>query len=442
LYAADAERHAHRFGPACPQLDLQQGFLGSEDCLTLNLWIPEGASRALPALVFLHGGGNVSDTASNPRYDGARLAQRANLIVVSVEFRLGALGYLAHPALAQENTQGVSGNYGFWDQLTALAWLNQNLPTFGGDGRMTLMGQSAGARNLCALITTPLGLLSGVDGAILQSGACTAITRTASEAQGHHVALALGCGIDADPAACLRNASAEAVTLALPSLPDPMTTSTYNVTIDGWAIPEPPLDALRTGRARQLRLLVGTNPDEVAHVVPHSDLNSDYPNLVQSYFGADLTEAVVDSYPLGDYASPTAALAAAITDARYTCSARRSLRAAVDGGGSSVYRYAFAHRPEHPPYAAPGAVHGIELMYLFQNFEAYGYDPGPSDRALAREMAAYIADFAHHGTLAPADFPVWPAYSREAPAFHTFGTPETPDRSVSHCDFWDALEPD
>jgi carboxylesterase type B len=79
-------------------------------------------------------------------------------------------------------------------------------------------------------------------------------------------------------------------------------------------------------------------------------------------------------------------------------------------------------------------------MYLFQNFEAYGYEPGPDDRALARELGAYIADFVHRGTLAPAGFPAWPAYSRDAPAFHSFGTPETPDRSATHCDFWDALE--
>jgi para-nitrobenzyl esterase len=221
-----------------------------------------------------------------------------------------------------------------------------------------------------------------------------------------------------------------------------MTTSTYNVNVDGWAIPEPPLEGLRAGRARELRLLVGTNSDEVAHVVPHSNSDSDYPHLVRSYFGADLTKAVVDAYPPSDYASPTAALTAAITDARYTCSARRTLRAAVDGGGTAVYRYSFAHRPEHAPYAAWGAVHGIELMYLFQNFEAYDYDPGPDDRALARELTAYVADFVHRGTLAPAGFPAWPTYTREAPAFHSFGRRETPDRSTKRCDFWDEFEPD
>lgn len=447
-YASDHTVHANAFGAPCLQLDTERPSttLGSEDCLTLNLWIPEQTAEPPPVLVFFHGGGNVRDSASNPQYDGARLAERAQIAVVTVEFRLGALGYLAHPALGVDSPAGAAGNYGLLDQEAALDWLYEHLPAFHAARRMTLVGQSAGARNICALIGSPAGQRPGVAGAILQSGACNARTREESAAHAHNVALSLGCDLAPDPAACLRQVSADALTTALPSLPDPMTTSAYNVTLDGWLLDEPPLTALSQGRAQRLRLLIGTNAEEVAHALPTVTTDSDLLNRYQSYFGPDLADRIATAYPASDYDSPQAALVAAITDARYTCAARRSLRAAVTMPDSEVYRYRFAHRPEHAPYHELGAIHGIELMYAFHNYEAWDYAPGPRDEALAEQLTTLYGDFVYGrelrspaGNGQPAG--PWPRYARDTEAYRTLGQEEHPDRSATHCDFWDALEP-
>jgi len=437
-YGASEALLADEFGDPCPQLAPDGKVSGSEDCLTLNLWVPETA-ESLATLVFLHGGGNVSDSASNPRYDGRRLAKRAGIIVASIEFRLGALGYLVHPALGAENAAGVSGNYGLLDQVTALQWLRENLYGFGSNGRITLMGQSAGARNLCALLASPTPLLWGVQGVILQSGACNARDNAESVAHGQHLAATLGCNSARDVAACLRRQTAHDVTRVVPGLPDIMTTSPYNAHVDGWLVDMPLLEGLSSGRNGHIALWVGSNSQEVAHVVPDIDSDEEYRTLTRSYFGEELVDTIVARYPSSGFASPRAALIAAITDARYTCAMRQTLRARLAGGADRVYRYVFAHRPEREPYRTDGAIHGLERMYLFQNFGAYDYTPAARDLEVADAMADLYGEFVRQGTL-DAEGPLsWPTYSLASPRYGSFGKEETPDRADSHCEFWDGL---
>ena len=200
-------RSTQAFGPPCPQLD-NGTVIGSEDCLSLNVWKPANAKATAPraVMVFVHGGGNQQGSASNvvsgvTLYDGANLARTGDVVVVTVQYRVGALGYLASPSLAS-GTQ-PAGNYGLLDQVAALQWVQGNIGAFGGDPkRVLLFGESAGAVDTCMLVASPLarGLFSR---ALMESGACGASDTATSERVASDFAQAAGC-TGADVAACLR----------------------------------------------------------------------------------------------------------------------------------------------------------------------------------------------------------------------------------------------
>src|SRR5262249_30846164 len=150
------EKMTIAFGPMCPQLDGIGQVVGDEDCLTLNVWAPPAATAA-PVLVFIHGGGNLTGTVSDPLYDGAQLAAQTGALVVTLEYRLGALGFFANPSLDVESAANVSGNYGILDQIAALAWVQANIAGFGGaPDRVLLFGESAGAQDTLVHVASPL----------------------------------------------------------------------------------------------------------------------------------------------------------------------------------------------------------------------------------------------------------------------------------------------
>jgi para-nitrobenzyl esterase len=433
-------RSATSFGPACPQVGArfeQQ----SEDCLLLNVWSPSQARAELvPVLVFMHGGGNVTGSASDPELRGAWLAAQTGTLVVSVDYRLGALGYLAHPSLSAEDPNGSSGNYGLLDQIAALEWIQRNATAFGGDpARVVGIGQSAGSRNLCAIAGSPLanGLLRGV---ILQSGACNLRSLSDKYLFGQDVVRQLGCSGAVDIAECLRRAPVEELVNALPGLPDVMTISPYNPAIDGWSLVGDPLVRLRSG-AHGIPLIVGSNSAEVGQVMPWITREEQYQTLVQALFGADTAPAVLGAYPLSNYASPRDALVAAVTEARYTCSALDSANAAAAGG--SAYLYTFSQALAAGPESAFGAYHGLELLFLFHAFTAHGYEPTDEERRLSIDLASYYAHFAESGDPQPPDdAPPWPRYAPSTEPFLRLDTPIVPDAQPAgaRCAIWALAE--
>lgn len=458
-------RDATMWAPACPQIPQQQGqafdpmapVVGQEDCLTLNVWRPASAptDAALPVMVFVHGGGNVVGSANErtqagvPLFDGTRLAARGNVVVVTMQYRLGPLGWLSHPALDAENNGAPAGNLALLDQIAALRWVQRNVRAFRGDpSKVMLFGESAGGINTCALLASPAaaGLFQR---ALIQSGSCTA-TQTLTDArnQTQRFVEGAGCATASDVLACLRGLGAEAVVRALPA---PVNVSgldpnavRWGPVVGGAAMPERPFDALLAGRHNRVAVVVGHNTEEVGLTVPAIPTEMAYRAALTSVGGATFADAVIARYPVATYGTPRAALVQALTDARFGCQARLSARAAARGqmGNPAVYRYLYGHALQASTATARalGAWHGLELLYVFQNVAQGMLTPTADDLAVERAMLGYWTRFAATGDPNGNGATVWPAYASGEPLLR-LGATATVDRGWrgSECDAWDAL---
>jgi len=439
-------------GPVCPQLlKNKQGqltdVLGEEDCLSLNVWTPASGPGTRPVLVFVHGGGNSVGAGSDELYDGAGLAAAQDVVVVTFNYRLGALGFLTHPDLAAESPDAVSGNYGILDQIAALRWVQANIAEFGGDpDHVLLFGESAGAVNTCALLHAPAaaGLYHA---AIVQSGACRErpLTKYAEEMSDPLVASA-GCDGAADVPACLRTITAdEFVQLTPDGYPDVAALSQgWGPHVDGSVLPVDGLTAMSEGTHNQVPIIVGNNADETAAGVPPLT-DAQYMQIVQLTFGP-LADEVLAHYPIADYADATAAYVALTSDVKFVCNARRSARAADAGQSLPVYRYVFAYDGYDPaPGVQPAATHGLELVYIFGNFDAvlsgqFEYQPNPDDLTMRDQLQAMWAAFAATGDPATVDL-AWPLYAPDD-GHAILDVPASPGTGVRTelCDFWDTLQ--
>ena len=360
----------------------------SEDCLYLNLWTPAHASgERLPVLVFIHGGSFTEGSVSVPLYDGTALARR-RLVVVTINYRLGALGFLAHPALAAESPHQASGNYGLMDQVAALRWVQGNVAAFGGDpSRVTIAGQSAGAMSVDLLTVSPQakGLFQR---AIIQSGPGAlaalgivdgkAATTPLQEAQqaGANFARSLG----ATTAAELRALPAERL-LPPPADGIPMR---FGPVVDGWFLPADANTVYAAARQNDVPLLIGMMADE-ASASP----------------GYDAARA-----------QATRGQGLRALDALLAARARTSTHAA--------YAYYFEHAvpwPQHPQF---GAFHSGELPYVFDNLAGLDRPWTAADRGLAMAASSYWAAFAASGRPAGDSLPKWPAYRPGSLKFMVF----------------------
>ncbi|MFS0695821.1 carboxylesterase/lipase family protein [Streptomyces nitrosporeus] len=409
----DGVRDATEPGSACPQTG-SIGPLGphseTEDCLFVNVTTPRtAAARPRPVMVYLHGGDHTDGEGA--MHGANRLASRGDVVVVTVNYRLGALGYLAHPELEKN---GESGNYGFLDQQAALRWVQRNATAFGGDpDNVTLFGQSAGGYSACAHMAAPssAGLFDRV---ILQSAACTTPTDGRRDRED---ALAQGATAVAE----IEENGAEDWRTALPGqLVHPFGTGpAYAPSYGGALLPRTPAEAFATGRFNQVPVLQGINRQEDAAGVynleaikraqtgdPDARLDAaDCRAHLEDEFGSEKAGAIADRYPVEDYGdSPARALAAALTDghwAQYSVESGRALSRHV-----RTYSYEFADEEvpwyTDPVYAKPGflmgAAHTFELPYLF---ELDDFEPlTRAQRGLSDKMIGIWTDFARTGEAA------------------------------------------
>ncbi|OBF33042.1 carboxylesterase [Mycobacterium sp. ACS1612] len=439
-------RDATRFGPRClqdPGGDPEFGRQTDEDCLTLNVWTPPTtrADEKLPVMVWIHGGAFINGSASV--YDSRWLANRGDIIVVTVNYRLGAMGFLAHPALG---APGDVGNYGLADQQAALRWVRDNIADFGGDAdKVTLSGESAGGMSVCDHLVAPesAGLFRA---AIIQSGPCQAqLALPAAEQASLDYAAQLGCRDVQSAAQCLR---------ALPEgkLREPVWY--YRIGADALSgpvtgtsrLPVDPMAALAEGRATRVPVLIGSNRDEFTLFValqylrkgPYS--REQYPQLLAETFGADAA-AVEAHYPLQRYGLVPVAYSAAVTDGVFACPTARMSDAMARTG--PVYAYEFNDRdapmPE-PMRTLPfpvGASHSLELRYLF---DVGGAPPlNPTQQALSDQMIDYWAHFVHTGEPGAQ----WPAFGadKKRVSFQAGTSTVTTDfDDVHQCAFWSGLK--
>lgn len=404
-------REARAFAPACAQTATWVPNPKSEDCLYLNVWTPEQA-RKLPVIVWIHGGGFYGGTGAQPGYDGVALARRG-VVVVTINYRLGIFGFFAHPELAAESPDKTSGNQAIEDQIAALRWVKDNIAAFGGDpGRVTVMGESAGAESVALLIATPLakGLFQR---AIAQSGN-DAIPLDASEnalfyrKTAEHEGLAFAKDVGAASLADLR---------ALPVAALQKTARAWYPIVDGHVLREDLTTIYRHHRQNDVPLLVGWNAEEGKDLAPEL-LGTDkftaanHRALVTKLLGRAPSAALLAAYPGATDAQAKAAIDR-LTNDWWGWRAVYWAGLQAQYGTSKPYVYYFAHRPAEPltpcGYGC-GAGHGAEIQYVFDHL---GQDARPwsaYDRQLANRLADTWTTFARTGSPNGKGLPAWPAF--------------------------------
>ena len=442
-------------GAFCAQLNaLSPTILGGsqEDCLTLNVWAPEGADGTTPVMVWIHGGSFIFGSGGEPSYDGKRLSEATGAIVVTVNYRLGPFGFLAHDSLAVEDKAHPStGMYGLEDQRAALLWTQANIGAFGGNAKnVTLFGESAGGQSVCLHMLSPKsqGLFHR---AIIESGACAAtsgITPVDAHAQGDAFTKALVCdGKDAAATlACLRGKTMDDVLLALPSkgaLDFSPGGAKWFPSVDGENIPEEPLDLFAAGSFAQVPLLVGSNGDEgtlfFALGQPIAD-DAAYKVVVETFYPGK-GDVILAQYPSAKYGSAQAAVAGVFGDAVFVCPSRRAARAYAKAG-VPTYLYHFTYKDDSAALPGLGAFHSSELPFVFGNpSQLQPENLNMAERALSTAMMGYWGRFAASGDPGGEGALAFPKYDAAKDQNLTLDLTISADTGLSkaNCDFWDTL---
>lgn len=405
-------RSSNRFAPICMQLGAYPEDAPpepvSEDCLYLNVWVPpHKANSPLPVMVWIHGGGLVNGSASTPLYAGDMLARRG-VIVVTANYRLGVLGFLALPDLSRESPQHASGNYGLLDQLAALRWVQRNIGAFGGDStRVTVFGQSSGSISISALTTSPMA--KGL------------FRRAIGESGGLFEPLDLAPGFklaDAERAGTEFAEGSGARTLrqlrAIPAAALIKTHFNPNLIIDGHVLPQAPYNAYREGRQNDVDLLIGSNAREGRLFLADQPVTA--ANL-DEVLANDFSSPIVSLVGPGPVASDPAARSAFVTfegEMRFGWDMWAWARLQSDAGRRHVFLYRFT---QSSPYRVGdkhygwGASHGMEMPYVFNHLDQQALAWTPADRRLADVMATYWTDFAKSGDPNGPGLPTWPAFT-------------------------------
>jgi len=426
-------RDATQFGSICLQLDSNNQPTGGEDCLTLNVWAPQNAS-GLPVMFFIHGGGNAQGAGSLPVYDGTQLAARG-VVVVTINYRLAQMGFLAFDALLGESTQHVAGNYGSLDQIAALQWVQRNIAAFGGDpSKVMIFGESAGAVDVCTLVASPLA--SGLfKSALMESGGCFQKTLNDALTTGRMFVMAAGCDTASDVAACMRALPAQTILQTMAPVVDGLHTDAYQPTVDGYVLIQSPYNALMAGTHNHVPFIVGSNADETARMVANVTTDAQYLAALQALYGTLATQ-IYQHYPSANFATPRAALVRVTTDGRFVCPARLIARAAAMGQHDHpVFRYFFTHGLDHGAVMPFGAFHGLELPFIFDTVSASGYVPSAAEVELVADMGAAWSNFAK-----TAD-PGWPTYDAQLDRTEVLDEPPSMQNGIRNadCDFWESL---
>ncbi|GAA4608432.1 carboxylesterase family protein [Actinoplanes octamycinicus] len=380
-------RPATSAGPACAQLPADPESPSGEDCLYLNVTAPRDGRTRRPVVVWLHGGS--FQTGSGGMYDAHRLAVRGGAVVVTVNYRLGVLGYLGLPGLAG------SGTFGLQDQQAALRWVRRNAAAFGGDpGNITLAGQSAGGMSVCAQLTSP-GAAGLFQRAIIQSGSClvdwpaelfypnvgagsqwspVAAVRSAGE----RLAAGFGCGADA--IGCLRGQPVAALLDATPGVGlKAFATPAYGTGV----LPHHPAEALRRGAFSRVPVLSGSNLDEHRGFLAGLQVTPDqYAGMLRTAFG-ERAGQVAAAYPVSSYPTPALAWAAVATDRIWACPTLAGDQLLARRTPTYAYEFAERHGPAPSTGYPWGAFHGAELAFLFDTWWLAGTpQPELADRMI------------------------------------------------------------
>jgi para-nitrobenzyl esterase len=404
-------RAATAFGPQCLQsggspksvyFEYSGGDLpSSEDCLTLNVWAP-AAAKDLPVMVWIYGGGFQVGGAARPVFNGTRLAERG-VIVVSMNYRVGVLGFLAHPELSAESAQHASGNYGLLDQVAALQWVKKNIAAFGGNpGNVTIFGQSAGATSVVHLMASPLarGLFHR---AVAESTALPPKMAALADAEAQGKAFAQKLGV-ATLAGLRGKSGREILDAKTPAGP----------IVDGWFLPSDTYTTFREGKEAPVPFLTGWNRNEGA-TFPHAASLAAHKKAVEDRFGKDAERASA-LYPATDDVTARQSSKNVFRDATFAWGTWTSARLHARNG-QPAYLYFFDHaqplgaQQTYEEVDTPdklGTFHSSEYPYIFGTLDVLSRDWTAADRALSVQLQAYWTNFARSGDPNGGGLPTWP----------------------------------
>ncbi len=423
-------RKADRYSPACvPSMGGPAPSGISEDCLYLNIWTPaKSASERAPVLVWIYGGGFNMGATSYPVHNGEKLA-RHGVVLVSISYRVGLLGFFAHPELSAESSHHVSGNYGLLDMIAGLQWIQRNIAAFGGDPkRVTIFGESAGGIAVSMLCASPLahGLFHG---AISESGGSFGpFSETPVPGENMRV---------------LADAEASGADFAklagAPSLRDLRARTPENLLeaakrqrgmawpiVDGWVIPDDQYRLYEAGQFNDTPILVGYNSDEGLSFSP-GHTPEEYIAGVKKRYGP-FADRLLEAYPTASDSVPKTARDLA-RDSAFGWQTWAWARLQTEHGKGKVYYYCFDQHPDYPagsPEAGHGSPHGVDVPYVFQQLDEIHRPVTADDQRISDAMAAYWTNFAKYGDPNGEGEPAWPVFSEKNPVVMCFaGTAHT-----------------
>ena len=394
----------------------------SEDCLYLNIWTPaKNSNDKVPVLVWIYGGGFSFGSTSDPVHNGEQLA-RKGVVLVSIAYRVGQLGFLAHPELSTESPSNTSGNYGLLDMIAGLEWIQKNISSFGGDpDQVTIFGESAGGIAVSMLCASPKanGLFHG---AISQSGGSFGPTRkttfpgenmktlSMAEEDGLEYARMVGASSIED----LRKVDAE-------KLPQGMGMGGSWPIVDGYVVPDDQFKLYESGKYNDVPVLIGYNSDEGLSF-PSGHTPADYINSVKNRFGP-FADDLIEVYPPGQY-SVTRSARNLMRDAAFGWHTWSWARLQAKTGKSAAYLYYFDQHPQYPkdsPQFDHGTPHGVDVAYVFKNIDTTNPTTSKSDLEISDIMSTYWTNFAKYGHPNSEEVPEWQSFTENNPVVMHLG---------------------
>jgi para-nitrobenzyl esterase len=413
-------RKATEFGARCMQAPVYSDMIfrdsgPSEDCLYLNVWTPaKEDSDKLPVMVWIYGGGYVAGSSSEPRQDGANLAEKQNVVVVSMNYRLGMFGFFVHPELAAESGHNSSGNYGLLDQLAALQWVHDNIAAFGGDpANVTIFGESAGSFSVSAQMASPLGkglfekAIGESGGAFSRTGLSFAPLSVREEKDSKLAKAALGVSTLAE----LRDIPAQKLLDAF-SKPGPEGIFAFGPNVDGYFLPESVPAIFAAGKQNDVPLLAGWNHDEGSFEVAEQKPTAEsFKAEAKKEFG-DKADEFLALYPHATDAEAFRSAEDFAGDQFIVWATWKWISAQVATGKQPIYRYRFDLGQPNPLTGQRVAFHSSEIDYVFGQLDARpNVIWSPEDWYLSRQIQGYWANFARTGDPDGQGLAQWPAYS-------------------------------
>jgi para-nitrobenzyl esterase len=394
----------------------------SEDCLYLNVWTPaKSANEKVPVLVWIYGGGFGAGATSETVYSGEKLAKKG-VVLVSIAYRVGQLGFFAHPELSKESPNHVSGNYGLLDMVAGLQWIKKNIAAFGGDpNKVTIFGESAGGIAVSMLCASPLakGLFSG---AISQSGGSFGPSRPKTF-PGENQKLLKDAEVDGE--AYVKSAGvtsiAELRKINADKLPGGRGIGMSWPIIDGYVIPDDQHRLYEAGKFNDTPILVGYNSDEGASF-SREKKPEEYIANVKARYGK-FADALIKAYPAGDSTVPKTARDLS-RDAAFGWHTWSWARLQAKTGKSKAFLYYFDQHPDYPkesPRYGFGSPHGQDVAYVFQHLDTSNPQTTKTDIEISDAMGTYWTNFAKYGDPNGSGVPKWPAFSDANPQVMYFG---------------------